>query len=180
LTAPIHNPYITSITLQPLFIRSNLTVLDINLLNCSFDLDDAVLLLMATSWPALQTLHLGHIFGWRRGESNVTLDGLVPLVTYCADLQSLGIVLDATVDPTPLNGDGPINDKITCLHLGDSKPSLDSFPSHIAQFLSNLFPKLTKIDVGYADSQSNLAWGTVEGMILELGEYGEIAEVEDM
>src|ERR1700729_2555817 len=43
------NSYITNATLQPLFARSNLTFLDINLLNCTFDLDDAVLLTMATS-----------------------------------------------------------------------------------------------------------------------------------
>jgi hypothetical protein len=179
MTAPIYNPYITGVTLQPLFARSNLTILDINLLHCSFDLDDAVLLMMATSWPALQTLHLGHTFGWRR-DSNITLDGLVALVTYCAELQSLGIVLDATVDPAPLNDDGPINDKITCLHLGDSKPSIEPFPSHIAQFLSDLFPRLTKIHVLQTDGPLNAAWHAVEEMILELGEYGEIAEVADM
>ena len=171
------NSYITNATLQPLFARSNLTVLDINILNCSFDLDDTVLLTMATSWPALQTLHLGHIFGWRVN-SNVTLDGLVPLVTYCADLRSLGIVLDGAVDPTPIDGDGPVNDRITCLHLGDSRPPMDPFPTHIAQFLSNLFPRLTNLHL--SDSLTTESWRKVEDMILELGAFGEIAEVEQI
>lgn len=177
LTVASHHPLITGVTLQPLFARTNLTVLDINLLNCSFDLDDAVLLMMATSWPALQTLHLGHTFGWRR-TSNITLDGLVSLVTYCTDLRSLGIVIDASVDPMPLDDDAPINDKITCLHLGDSNPPVDQFPSHVAQFLSGIFPRLTELHL--ADRPSTAAWSIVENMILELGEFGEISELEPM
>jgi hypothetical protein len=61
-----HTPLtnITSTTLQPLLSRSNLIVLDINLILCSFDLDDAFLFVMATSLPSLQTLFLGHVFGW--------------------------------------------------------------------------------------------------------------------
>jgi len=171
------NPPISTTILLPLFTRFNLTVLDINLLSCTFDLDDAALLLMATSWPALQTLHLGHIFGWRR-TSSITLDGLVPLVTYCPELRSLGIVLDAMMDPVSLGEDSPINDKITCLHLGDSKAPIELFPSHIAQFLSNLFPKLTKLH--FSDNASTMAWQIVEDMILQLGEFGEILEWEDM
>ena len=170
---------ITSTTLQPLLTRSNLTVLDINPLLCSFDLDDGFLFLMATSWPSLQTLFLGHIFGWH-STSNITLNGLVPLVTYCPDLQNLGIVVDATLDPTSFNDDGPINDKITCLHLGDSKPSSDPYPSHVAQFLSDLFPGLLKICVSPPNAQNSLAWGTIEDMVLQLGEFGEIASMDDM
>lgn len=170
---------ITSTTLQPLLTRSNLTVLDINPLLCSFDLDDGFLFLMATSWPSLQTLFLGHIFGWH-STSNITLDGLVPLVAYCPDLQNLGIVVDATLDPTPFNDDGPINDKITCLHLGDSKPSSDPYPSHVAQFLSDLFPGLLKIHVSPPNAPNSRAWGTIEDMVLQLGEFGAIASMGDM
>lgn len=170
---------ITNTTLQPLLTLSNLTVLDINPLLCSFDLDDGFLFLMATSWPSLQTLFLGHIFGWH-STSNITLNGLVPLVTYCPDLQNLGIVIDATLDPTPFNDDGPINDKITCLHLGDSTPSSDPYPWHVAQFLSDLFPGLLNIYVSPPNAQNSLAWGTVEDMVWELGEFGEIESMGDM
>lgn len=170
---------ITSTTLQPLLRLSNLTVLDINPMLCSFDLDDAFLILMAMSWPSLQTLFLGHIFGWHR-PSRITLNALVPLVAYCPDLQNLGIVLDATVDPIPSDDDRPINDKITCLYLGDSKPSIEPHPSHIAQFLSDLFPMLSKICVSPPNARDISAWDTVEDMVLQLGEFGEIMDMEEM
>lgn len=172
---PVIARCIDGVMMKPLLAQSNLTVVDINPLHTTFNLTDEVLLLMATSWPWLQTLYLGHIFGWRR-MSDVTLDGLVPLVTYCPDLQNLGIVLDAAIAPTRTDEDRPINDKITTLHLGDSTTPME-FPHDIAEFLSDLFPKLTRIRV--SNEAVSLAWNTVESMILQLGEFGEIAEVED-
>lgn len=171
---------ITGVTLKPMFALTNLTFVDLNTLHCTFDLNDEVLLLMATSWPFLQTLYLGHILGWHH-TSGVTLDGLVPLVTYCSDLQNLGIVLDATVDPLP-HTDGPINDKITHLHLGDSliEPLYESYPLHIAQFLSGLFPKLTKIYACGRNTMVAEAWCTVEEMVVQLGAFGEITGLEGM
>jgi hypothetical protein len=84
------------------------------------------------------------------------------------------------VDPTPLDDDGPINDKITCLYLGDSKPPIETYPSHIAQFLSGLFPRLTKIHVSPPNTINSSAWGTVEDMVLQLGEFGVITEMVDI
>ena len=170
---------ITGDTLQPLFTLTNLTFVDLNILHCTFDLDDEALLLMAMSWPFLQTLYLGHIAGWHH-VSNITLDGLVPLVECCPELQNLGIVLDATIDPT-LHEDGPINDKITHLHLGDSiiEPVSESYPCHIAQFLSELFPSLTKIYACGRGEAVAEAWDSVENMVFQLGEFGKIPGLED-
>lgn len=177
--APVH---ITGLTLQPLFKFSHLTVVDLNPpINCLFDLDNDVLLMMATSWPSLRILHLGNLLGWRR-PSSITLDGLLPLITYCPELQSLGLAVDATVDPVGVD-DMPINDKITCLHLGDSKinPVSEWYPSDVATFLSELFPYLTKIHVCGREMifSSQHAWETVEAMISQLRELGEIASSLD-
>lgn len=171
---------ITGVALAPLLTLTNLTFVDINVGQCSFDLNDEILLLMATSWPFLQTLYLGHIQGW--GDlSSITLDGLVPLVAHCSHLQNLGIVVNAGLDPVPYNN-GPINDKITHLHLGDSSilPIPYSYPTHIAEFLSGLFPKLTKIYTCGKPQNVLETWSRVEEMVVMLGTFGEITGSEDI
>lgn len=164
---------ITGIILKPLLSLSSLTTVDINPLTTTFELENADVLMMATSWPALKILSLGHVFGWRRG-SHVTLDGLVPLVTYCSDLEILGIVIDATTPPTYLGNNGPINDRIMALHLGDSVSPPIPMPPDTAEFFSALFPALTKIHVCNPDSADGATWGVVEDWVQQLGEFGEI------
>ncbi|KII91573.1 hypothetical protein PLICRDRAFT_28183 [Plicaturopsis crispa FD-325 SS-3] len=133
---------ITFRTLKPLLSLKALTCLDLRVYG-AFELDDAAMHSMATSWPHLQQLHLG-MGSWGR-TSGITLDGLVPLVVHCPDLESLSLITDGTVRnmyPDRRPGNGAMNTKITSLELGDS--TLES-PPVVAAFLSDLFPNLVDI-----------------------------------
>jgi len=127
--------------LAPLRSFKNLTRLEIGLVY-SFDLDNASIMDMANAWPKLQQLQLGSPLGWKR-ISGITLEGLVPLVICCRDLEKLSITLNALNPPTvKASGIGCPNTKITYLQLGDS---IIENSIAVANFLSVLFPNVTGI-----------------------------------
>lgn len=129
--------------LSPLFIFTGLTKLDISLA-CSFTLSNEQLKAMAEAWPKIEYLQLGSLLGWKT-PSNITLDGLLPLVSGCPDLEHLGIVIDASRMPTTSAsylGRRPVNSKTTYLQVGDS--TIED-PQTVAEFLFQIFPKVTGI-----------------------------------
>jgi hypothetical protein len=133
--------------IYPLFSFTNLKVLEFGP-GCPFAPDDALIRDIAKAFPQLQILHLGSSYG-SGGRTNVTLPGLVPLVQYCPELWSLGIVVDTSnidllSDRKP--GHGFSNRKIRSLDLGDSRISK---PAKVASFLSDIFPRLRIIDTDY-------------------------------
>lgn len=144
---------VTLATIQPLLSFRKLEGLDINL-ECPFDLDNSALHLMGVAWPRMRQLHLSQ-GEWGR-PLKITLDGLVPLVQLCPELDSLNLCLNA-VTSNPLRVRLPdnwvSNTKVTYMHLGTSTFENSS---HVVAFLSDLFPNLDTIS----------GW--------ERGEYGNV------
>lgn len=130
-------------TLKPLFSLPKLVKIHISS-NCLFNLDDRTLVQMAHAWPSLKTLILGSDHGWRR-RSKLTLKSLLIILAHCPDLQTLGIVIDATridSDPTTRPGGGFSHTTLTDLQMGDSKVTNAML---VGAFLSDIVPRVATI-----------------------------------
>ncbi|KAH7929960.1 hypothetical protein BV22DRAFT_93819 [Leucogyrophana mollusca] len=153
-----------------------------------FVLDDHDLGQMARAWPHLEILELGTSHGWE-GLSQITLQGLTPLLRHCPLLRTLGLSLNATtVGPRRARpGKGICNTHLKELTLGDSRISK---PAYVAAFLSAVLPCVTSIkawdDGVIYNSKYKRRWVQVTNLLgafanareqerrgLELGDYGE-------
>ncbi|KAF5361643.1 hypothetical protein D9758_007301 [Tetrapyrgos nigripes] len=138
---------VTPNTLKPLLALPELEDLDLDL-EIAFELDNAMLGSMAQAWPNLSSLRIGGsggTWGIVEGGAKITLDGLIPLVQCCPNLETLSICLDAvTAFPSPPRrpGRGAINEHVQSLHLCNSTIS---DPVEVASFLSDLFPNLLDV-----------------------------------
>ncbi|KAG9312517.1 hypothetical protein JVU11DRAFT_6911 [Chiua virens] len=119
-------------------------------LNC-LALDDNMLQRMAQAWPALEHLDLTHREYWTRDSGQATLNSVASFCRLCPCLTYLQIKMDASL--IPLLAD--VSETETS--QGNSRPEatrdrlhLVIFPSSklrdpvaVAQFLSNLSPRIT-------------------------------------
>ncbi|KAJ7634540.1 hypothetical protein FB45DRAFT_469181, partial [Roridomyces roridus] len=159
--------------IAPLYLFRNLTHLRLEP-PTAFDLDDAMALDFARSWPNLISLVLnsGQPF-------KTTLGCLRGFAEHCQGLSHLDINLDASVVPLPLESRISQNSLIV---LGVGASPIDD-PQAVSAFLSVLFPSLGEIDTssrwGYyvtEDEESEgeshrKKWGEVEAL-LQMGATG--------
>ncbi|KAJ7789930.1 hypothetical protein B0H14DRAFT_2941984 [Mycena olivaceomarginata] len=125
---------VDSATFRILFCFKNLTEVYINAV--SFDLDDAVLLEMARSWPQLESLNLK--LHTPPQPNHVTLHSLRSLARHCPDLRKLSMTFDASVIPLPdTSGAHILQTSLTTIEPHCS-PILDPF--QVARFISGIFP----------------------------------------
>ncbi|KAF9814426.1 hypothetical protein IEO21_05090 [Rhodonia placenta] len=155
-----------STALQPLYAFHNLETLSIDS-RYNIAINDNDMMSMALAWPRLRVLSFLHIRSQPRPfVPAVTLQGLVPLVENCPDLEDVILDIDASntevsVDARP--GGGSSNSLITRLRLGPS--SVAGEPVKMAAFLSDLFPHLKNIDCQVEGSGSS-AWAEAERHLL--------------
>ena len=129
---------------EPLFALRQLTELSVTCGCLGLDNDD--LKQMALFWPRLQKLSIEPDLGSRSDPSDITLDGLVPLLEHCPDLCALSLVLDASFvtmpHPPTRPGGGVSNHKIVAITVGLS--DIED-PVLVAAFLSDILPNLREI-----------------------------------
>ncbi|KII95729.1 hypothetical protein PLICRDRAFT_227127 [Plicaturopsis crispa FD-325 SS-3] len=81
-------------TMQPMLSCRHLTRFHWDCVD-GFDLDDGDLVMIATSWPSLEHLHLSSGCRWSL-PSRVTLQGLLKLLQLCPNLKSADLMINAT------------------------------------------------------------------------------------
>ncbi|KAH7924234.1 hypothetical protein BV22DRAFT_524876 [Leucogyrophana mollusca] len=157
-------------TFRPLFAFGDLTVLRAPRF-CHVSFSDQDMQEMTSMWPHLQVLDLGTKPDWDF-PFLVTLGGVLSLLRNCRELRELGLAIDASVcDPVPIGEEqraDVLNMNITAFHVGCSNIG-DPVP--IAMFLSNILPRLTKIEF-WSSSLKNgdprqRAWQRVEELLRE-------------
>ncbi|CCM01527.1 uncharacterized protein FIBRA_03583 [Fibroporia radiculosa] len=132
------------ISLLPL---TNLTHLQLSFV-CQYDLGDAMLLQMAASWPALESLRISHRtdVGWRQ-RSRVTFHGLAGLVKLCPYLCELTLAMDIS-RIGPEHGELVGNRYVATIDLLDSAivtQDDEDVLANAARCFATLFPKLEEI-----------------------------------
>ncbi|KAJ7110701.1 hypothetical protein C8R43DRAFT_1139272 [Mycena crocata] len=122
-----------------------------------FDLDDATIHQMATSWPCLEILELGGERDTPR-RPRTTLRSIVYLAEHCPQLHSLQLAVDAT-DPVPRFSRQRKTRPQHMLSYFHTGPSPISSPPLVAAFLSNVF---AAIAFGHRpDTDANRPWTEV-------------------
>jgi len=99
---------------------------------------------MVQAWPKIQTLRLDPDVYCPLAGRWVTLHDLEPLALHCPELTLLGILIDCTTAnnaSAPDSPEPPSTSQLIKLRVGDSKISS---PTHMAAYLSYLFPKLVR------------------------------------
>ncbi|KII89919.1 hypothetical protein PLICRDRAFT_53057 [Plicaturopsis crispa FD-325 SS-3] len=162
-------------TMQPLFSFQHLTTFCWECID-GFDMDDGDLEMLASAWPSLTALDLSSSCGWTV-PSRITLKGVAKLIQLCPGLESLGLVIDATVvDPLESYSEPIVpNHALTAISLGSS-PVDDA--SAVAAVLGAIFPSLCALDAWgeWADfelfdpraaKELRRRWSTVEALLSE-------------
>ena len=136
--------YISGITLAPLLEFSHLKNVELNTLSSLHGIDDTFISKLALSCPNLVHLDLGS-----RGAVNfpmdTTLASLVILANHCRLLQNIGLYFDCCTIQSWVTKDLQCNNAITQLSVGCSTIQTSNINT-MANFLSKLFPNLTRID----------------------------------
>ncbi|KAJ6552758.1 hypothetical protein B0H19DRAFT_1263207 [Mycena capillaripes] len=169
---------VDSATFRILFCFENITKVRIDAV--SFDLDDAVLLEMARSWPQLEILGLALHAPPQPNQTHVTLHSLRSLAQHCPNLRNLQMTFDASVIPPPeTTGAHVLQTSLTFIEPGYS-PIVAPF--EVARFISGIFPCLDRIwtlcDDGYEDEEARTLhgqWKEVDShipTIMEIREEG--------
>jgi hypothetical protein len=132
---------IGEVVFGPLLAFPNIAHIEINTRHV-FRLGNGLLRDIANSWIQLQSLRIGSPLS-RAGKSQITLAGLIPLLSL-TKLKALSIVVDApvvdyTLDMPPI---GVANTEISVLSLGNS---LVGGPSEVAALVSDVLPNVRKI-----------------------------------
>jgi hypothetical protein len=125
-----------------LLVFPNMVEVSLNI-PLAFRLGNGVLRDISTSWPRLRSLHINTRGGWA-GQSQITLAGLIPLLSL-PQLAQLSIVVNAAVVDQTVNmpPTGVSNTKIFNLHLADSVIRNEH---SVAAFLSDILPNVRKIN----------------------------------
>ncbi|KAJ7895389.1 hypothetical protein B0H13DRAFT_1624379 [Mycena leptocephala] len=133
---------IQSRALRTLFPFTNLTTVRIQN-TVGFDLDDATVALLASSWPWLKQLELTtQVAG---PQSRVTIGSLWYFARYCPCLEELVLTFDATVVQTP--GDEASTSLFEHgLHSLEVETSAITSPIPVAEFILSIFPKLQRLE----------------------------------
>ncbi|KAH7929497.1 hypothetical protein BV22DRAFT_130028 [Leucogyrophana mollusca] len=151
-------------TLKPLFVFRNLTTFRSSRY-CTAKLSDPDLEEIALAWPQLEVLKLGTSTDWR-APALVTFTGILSLLRHCRRLRELSLTMDATIlDAINTWGHGSevANYHTTLLDVGDADIRE---PALVAEFLSAIMPRLTKIaHVGWAGGHRRSAWLRVEELL---------------
>ncbi|KAJ7673785.1 hypothetical protein DFH06DRAFT_749976 [Mycena polygramma] len=128
------------VALKQLFCFANLTELSLESPQ-GFDLDDAVILEMATAWPRIVSLRLAPIRRTSPITPRLTLEGFRLLARHCPELMDLSIAVDASSVPVPqiYSQNRSIQHKLSSIILYYS-PILA--PPAVASFLSGIFSNL--------------------------------------
>ncbi|KAJ7775977.1 hypothetical protein DFH07DRAFT_912027 [Mycena maculata] len=147
-----NNKAIRSPAIRALFPFGNLTELKIASHMATFDLDDGMVLEMASAWPRIVTLDLKVSAGgyagtpppaWlANGRPRITLAALAHLARHCRSLQALELTFDATVIPSSWAPCAQTT--LTALHVGHS-PITQTAISPVAIFIGAIFPALRSI-----------------------------------
>jgi hypothetical protein len=150
----LHHVSIT--VLRLLFNCPLLTMLSINA--CSFAVDDDDLEALSKAFPKLKLLEI--ITHSSQEPSRITLNGLVPLLKHCPDLETLKISINATHigDNLDRPGNGVRNTCITKLSLYNS-PIGDV--GRAALFLSDILPNVRTIE----ETSTSESWKKVATLL---------------
>ncbi|KAH7924043.1 hypothetical protein BV22DRAFT_541321 [Leucogyrophana mollusca] len=149
-------------TLKPLFVFRNLTTFHSSRY-CTAKLADADLEEIALAWPQLEVFDLDT----NTATPLVTFTGMLSLLRHCRRLRELRVTINATILDainTEGNGSEVANYNITLLDVGHSHIR---DPVRVAEFLSAIMPRLTKIamaDVRWVDHRPS-AWLRVEELL---------------
>ncbi|KAJ7510555.1 hypothetical protein B0H11DRAFT_2269181 [Mycena galericulata] len=143
---------IRSSAIRALFPFGNLTEIKITSHNVAFDLDDDMMLEMASAWPQIVTLELKVSAGgyagtlppeWlANGRPRFTLAALAHLAQHCPRLQTLELTFDATVVPS--SWEPCTQTTLTALHVGHSRITQTAI-SPVATFIGAIFPALRSV-----------------------------------
>ncbi|KAJ7040772.1 hypothetical protein C8F04DRAFT_227277 [Mycena alexandri] len=146
------NYAIRSPAIRVLFPFGNLTEMKIISDMAAFDLDDDMVLEMASAWPQIVTLVLKvsaggyagtHPPAWlANGRPRFTLAALAHLAHRCPSLQTLELTVDATVIPS--SWEPCAQTALTALHVGHS-PITETAISPVATFIRTIFPALRSV-----------------------------------
>ncbi|KAJ7647955.1 hypothetical protein FB45DRAFT_1052356 [Roridomyces roridus] len=182
--APGHDPHIND--LLPLLSFRNLIQAHLNLPVVTL-IDDAMAMDIATSWPKLTELVLaqprpGLFDPPSQLPPRMTLKALLAFATYCRDLESLTLYIDAAAAiPSPSDGEFPERQSALRVLNVEMSPIGSEFES-VGKFLGRLFPHLGKIRtnhnvrLGFDQSPEGVTtedrWNTVQRL---LGEGRELS-----
>ncbi|KAJ7725029.1 hypothetical protein B0H16DRAFT_1736327 [Mycena metata] len=170
-TVPINftpDDTITLHTFQPLLSFANLAHANIQL-NAGFQLGDECVARIAEAWPLIETLRLTLPYEAKRAvASSITIAGLQAFAQHCPLLESLGLTLDGTIQPPKFKSTAAVAHQ-ELLRFIDVGISILTSPEDAAEFLSTVFPSLSKIET-YWDSynyiqdefDSAMAWNLVQ------------------
>jgi hypothetical protein len=156
--------------LSSLFVFSDLTSVNLTL-HGLHDINDNVMETLSKTWPRLQYLSLySNSPSW---ESPVmTLMCLIPLATFCSELEGLSLEFDARFDDALLEDydstckcwAGVRNTSLRSLRVGMS-PIDDCDICLVIRLLWDIFPNLKNLLYDYDDyeqSEFDLGWGEVD------------------
>ncbi|KAF8349642.1 hypothetical protein F5887DRAFT_914557 [Amanita rubescens] len=106
---------------------------------CFLDFDDGDVALIARAWPHLKSFIISH------ARLQLTLRAFLPFVKYCPELEVLGMKIDVTNvdDYEERPARGSLGTGLRELMIFDSP--IDD-PPRVAAFISDIFPKVARID----------------------------------
>ncbi|KDR71523.1 hypothetical protein GALMADRAFT_281781 [Galerina marginata CBS 339.88] len=167
LTTLAENPYDTGLMvtmdhLKPVLKLANLTALEFTQ-QYPLVLNPADIELLASSWPAIETLSLNsepvHL-----SQSNLTLDALTPFARHCRKLHHLGLFIDATSIPQPPIASIVPFQSLKRLSMG---VSIIEGPDAVALYLSKIVPLNVKLDCGITWEESDEADDGISNTIFQ-------------
>lgn len=154
-------PAVDARVLEPLLSLSNMRVVEINF-SLRYQLDDEFVARMAASWPALEHLNIGTLYGWGR-PSGVSLAGLREVSARCPQLRFCGVALNLTDTNLPRTDSLGCNTHVTKLFIADTTATKDACEAS-APVLLSLFPSL-EVVVSYSVLSSGARRASVDPMM---------------
>ncbi|KAF7358862.1 hypothetical protein MSAN_01226300 [Mycena sanguinolenta] len=145
-------------TLTILFLFTNLTHINLEPFH-GFDLDDALVARMACSWSRVEELKLAFSMDWHiDGEvrpARTTLVGIHAIAKHSLNLRTLKLYFDATTIPVIERmaiQTNPRHFYVFCSPI--------TSPTAVAEFLSNVFPRLSFLHPSCCDDFDNRPQGS--------------------
>jgi hypothetical protein len=123
------------------------------------ELNDDVVRTMAQAWPRIRDLHLADTM---TTHPDVSLSALIDFARYCPELKALTILLDARRIPRLSSDERVYSKALTMLDI-ENWPVLE--PELVAEFLLNVFPKLSGASSGNTPRVGDEGWMQVQRLI---------------